>query len=129
VLLAAADCSDPTHERCRELLESHAGPLMTTEPVVAETGWLLDRKLGPDAETAPHRSIADGELTIATLAAHDWTRIAKLTKQYADRHLGGVDASLIVVAERLALTVIATLDRRHFGVVRPSHTKVLTLVP
>ncbi len=129
MLLAAADRSDPAHEACRNLLESHPGPLITTEPVLAETGWLLDRQLGPAAEAALYRSVADGELVVEALSRADWTRIAELTEHYADQHLGGVDAGQITVAERLGLTTIATLDRRHFGVVRPSHTKVLTLIP
>jgi predicted nucleic acid-binding protein len=129
VLLAAADRSDPAHERCRELLESHPGPLITTELVLAETGWLLDRQLGPVAEAALYRSVADGEIVVEPLSRADWTRIAELTERYSDQHLGGVDAGLIAVAERLGLTTIATLDRRHFGVVRPNHAKVLTLIP
>jgi uncharacterized protein len=129
VLLAAADRSDPAHESCRDLLESHSGPLITTDLVLTETGWLLDRQLGPAAEAALYRSVADGELVVEQLSAADWKRIAELTRHYADQHLGGVDASLIAVAERLKLTTLATLDRRHFGIVRPSHTEVLTLLP
>jgi hypothetical protein len=34
--------------------------------------------------------------------------------------LGTVDASVIAVAERLGVTIIATLDRRYFSVVRLS---------
>ncbi|MDQ6819701.1 MAG: hypothetical protein M3076_05080 [Actinomycetota bacterium] len=74
-----------------ELLESHAA-----EPVIAETGWLLDRELGPSAEAAFYRSIADGEEEVEPLARGDWKRIAALTVQYADQHLGGVDAGLLV---------------------------------
>jgi len=129
VLLAAADRSDPAHEPCRNLLELHPGPLLTTEPVLAETGWLLDRQLGPVAEAALYRSVAKGELVVEHLSSADWTRIAELTERYADQHLGGVDAGLIAVAERLGITTIATLDRRHFGVVRLSHVNVLTLIP
>ncbi|MGA3361274.1 MAG: PIN domain-containing protein [Solirubrobacteraceae bacterium] len=105
-------------ECCRELLETDRGPLITTPLVIAETGWLLDRQLGPTAEVALYRSIAAGELLIEHLASADWTRIAALTEQYADQHLGGVDASLVAIAERLCLDTIATLDRRHFAVVR-----------
>ena len=97
--------------------------------MLAETGSLLDRQLGPAAEAALYRSVADGELVVEPLSRADWTRIAELTEQYADQHLGGIDAAVITVAERLGLTTIATLDRRHSGVVRPSHTKVLTLIP
>lgn len=129
MLLAAADRSDPAHERCRELLESHPGPLITTELVLAETGWLLDRQLSPVAEAALYRSVADGEIVVEHLSPADWKRIAALTEQYADQPLGGVDAGLIAVAERLGLTTIATLDQRHFGVVRPDHAEVLTLIP
>jgi uncharacterized protein len=129
VLLAAADRSDPAQVPCRDLLESHPGPLITTELVIAETGRLLDRQLGPAAEAALYRSVADSDVVVERLSEADWRRIADLNEQYADQHLGGVDAGLIAVAERLALTKIATLDRRHFGVVRPSHTKVITLIP
>lgn len=52
-------------------------------------------------------------------------RIAELIDQYADLGRGGTDASLIAIAERLNLTTIATLDRRHFGVVRPSHARLI----
>jgi predicted nucleic acid-binding protein len=97
--------------------------------VITETGWLLDCQLGPAAEAALYRSVADGELVVEQLSAAGWNRIAGLTQHYADQHLGGVDASLIAVAERLKLTTIATLDRRHFGIVRPSHTGILTLLP
>ena len=36
---------------------------------------------------------------------------------------------LFAVAERLKLSDVATLDRRHFTVVRPKHTTALTLLP
>jgi uncharacterized protein len=35
----------------------------------------------------------------------------------------------LAVAERLKLTDVATLDRRHFTVVRPKHVNALTLLP
>jgi predicted nucleic acid-binding protein len=107
VLLAAADRSDPDHDGCRELLETARGPLITTELVIAETGWLLGRQLGPTGEAALYRSIADGELLIERRLNTDWQRIAALTEQYADQPLGGVDSSLLAVAERLGLDTIA----------------------
>lgn len=59
----------------------------------------------------------------------DWDRIAELVDTYADLHLGGVDASLVAVAERLVATDVATLDRRHFSVVRPRHVQAFNLLP
>ncbi|MEV8634706.1 hypothetical protein AB0395_23920 [Streptosporangium sp. NPDC051023] len=41
---------------------------------------------------------------------------------------GVVDTSVLAVAERLGLTEVVTLDRRHFTVVRPRHVDVFTLL-
>ncbi|MFK4146668.1 hypothetical protein [Streptomyces sp. NPDC004065] len=49
--------------------------------------------------------------------------------RYADFPLGGVDASVIAVAERFGVDRVATLDRRHFSVVKPAHVPAPTLVP
>jgi uncharacterized protein len=46
--------------------------------------------------------------------------MAALVERYADLPLGGVDAAVVAVAERLNVTEIATLDRRHFSVVAES---------
>ena len=55
--------------------------------------------------------------------------MAELVEAYADLRLGTVDASVIALAERLGLTSVATLDRRHFAVVRPIHVEAFTLLP
>ncbi len=43
--------------------------------------------------------------------------------------LGTTDAAVVAVAERLGITEIATLDRRHFHAVRPRHADGFTIVP
>jgi hypothetical protein len=43
--------------------------------------------------------------------------------------LGGTDASVIALAERIGAEIVITLDRRHFGTVRPRHREVLELLP
>jgi len=111
------------------VLEGHPGPLVTTALVVAEAGWLIDRQLGAPAEAAFYRSLAAEELTVENLTVADWTRIGELVERYADLALGGADASLVAVAERLAITSIATLDRRDFTVVRPAHAAHFDLLP
>lgn len=61
--------------------------------------------------------------------ASDPIRIAELVAQYRDLPLGTVDASVIAVAERLDTIEVATLDRRHFSVVRPRHEVAFQLLP
>lgn len=55
--------------------------------------------------------------------------MADLVVTYGDLPLGTTDASVVAVAERLKITDVATLDRRHFAVVRPNHVDALTLLP
>ena len=129
VLLAAADTSDPDHETCAELLANETGPLRTTALVLAETAYLIGRQLGPAAEAAFFRAVEARELEIETLTNDDLTRIADLVEKYVDLPLGGTDASVIAIAERFNETRVATLDRRHFAVVRPKHTQTFEIVP
>jgi len=63
------------------------------------------------------------------LTAADLARMSELVLRYADFPLGAVDASVIAVAERYGVKRVATLDRRHFTVVKPRHVPALTLLP
>ncbi len=71
--------------------------------MVAEAGWLIDRQLGSAAEADFYRSIVAGDLAVETLTPAAWQRVAELVDSYADLRLGGVDASLVAVAERLGI--------------------------
>lgn len=127
-LLAAADNADPDHAACASALAG-GGPLVTTALVIAETAYLVGRQLGAPAEAGFFRAVVNGDLRVESLASTDAQRIAELIEQYADLGLGGTDASLVALAERLHLTTIATLDRRHFTAVRPRHTAAFELLP
>jgi hypothetical protein len=70
-----------------------------------------------------------GLFTLLETTSADLDRIAELVRTYADLPLGTVDASVIALTERLALPAVATLDHRHFTVVRPRHTTSLHLLP
>jgi predicted nucleic acid-binding protein len=127
--VAAADTSDPAYQRCRQLLESHPGPLITTPLVIAEAGWLIRRQLDVRAEALLYRTIADGQIDIETLTNADWARIAEVVDRYAAIGLDAADASIVAIAERLDQKVIATLDERDFRIVRPAHTDTFELLP
>jgi uncharacterized protein len=128
-LYAAAARRDKHHERSVRLLSSAERPLLVPALVLTEVGYLLGDRIGAHAELAFVRSLAAGELVVEPVLDSDWERIAELMEQYLDLPLGMVDASVIAVAERRELEVIATLDERHFRMVRPRHTRAFTLVP
>ncbi len=129
VLLAAADVNDPDHATCAALLLGEPGDLVTTALVIAETAYLIGRQLGASAEAAFFVSVAERSVVIDDLTTDDLRRIAALVANYVDLPLGGTDASVIALAERHNATAIATLDRRHFSVVRPSHVAAFEIVP
>ena len=127
-LLATADQADKDHAACRALLEGDDGPLVTTPLVIAEAAYLINRQLGPQAEASLYSSVIDGQLEVASLDTSDWERIRQLVTTYADLRLGGTDASVITLAERVGATRIATLNHRDFTVVRPRHTEAFELL-
>lgn len=129
VLVAAADRSDPQHSRCAPLVTGAAGQLRTTAMVIAEAAYLIERELGPDVERLLYDSIIAGDIIVEHLTIDDWKRTAELVTRYDSLPLGGTDASLIALAERHEQTEIATLDHRHFAVVRPAHVDAFTLLP
>ena len=128
-LVATADRADKDHHACRALLEGDEGPLVTTALVIAEAAYLIDRQLGPAAEAALYASITSRQLLVENLEDSDWERIAGLVTTYASLRLGGTDASVVTLAERLGTTRIATLNPRHFTVVRPRHADAFELLP
>ncbi len=128
-LVAAAATGDRNHERCVALLSQAPRPLVVPALVVTEVAYFLADRIGLQAEQAFARSLRDGELLVEPVEPFDWTRILDLLEQYGDLPLGIVDASVVATCERLGVETLATLDRRHFSVVRPRHCAALTLVP
>jgi predicted nucleic acid-binding protein len=131
-LVAAALSNDTDHAACVRLFnDMHAAgrDLLVPATVTAEVGYLLAREAGARVESLFLRSLAEGDFAAVDLTATDYARMAELVDTYGDLPLGTTDASVIAVAERLKLTDVATLDRRHFTVVRPSHVNSLTLLP
>ena len=128
-LYAYVDADDRHHRACLDLLLEHPGPLIVPTLVVTEVAYLIGTRLGAGAEVRFLGDLASGDLTVEPVAAGDWLRIAELVHGYRDLPLGTVDASVVVAAERLGITTVATLDRRHFGVVRPAHCDGFSLLP
>ena len=91
--------------------------------------YLLGTRLGADPEVRFIGDFAAGNLIAEPIAAEDWLRIAELVSIYRDLPFGSVDASIVSAAERLGATEIATMDRRHFTVVRPAHIDAFSLLP
>jgi len=126
-LYAATDIDDDDHARSLEALRRGDLQLVVPTLVVAEVTYLVGHRLGPRAEARFLRALE--ELEVEGPATDEWIRIAELVEQYEDFPLGGTDASVVALAERLATDVVITLDRPHFAAVQPRHCASFRLLP
>ncbi|MDQ4041621.1 MAG: PIN domain-containing protein [Actinomycetota bacterium] len=126
-LYAAADIRDVDHEACLAVLSRPDLRLVLAALAVAEATYFVGRRLGPAAESAFLHGLAT--LDVEGPDEDDFPRMAQLVEQYSDFPLGGTDASVIALAERLDAPAIITLDRRHFGAVEPRHRDGFELLP
>jgi uncharacterized protein len=126
-LYATADADDQDHEACRAVLSRADLRLVIPALAVAEATYVVGRRLGAGAEATFLRGL--GALDVEGPAPEDFDRIAQLVETYANFPLGGTDASIIALAERIGAEFVVTLDRRHFAAVKPSHLDAFQLLP
>ena len=126
-LYAAADSDDRDHAASLATLSRADLRLVIPALVIAEATYFVGRRLGPDAERAFLGGLAGFD--VEGPSSDDFPRIAELVEQYKDFPLGGTDASVVALAERLDAHVIITLDRRHFAAVKPRHREAFELLP
>lgn len=129
VLYAAIDEYDGNHEPCAALVADPPEELAVPAPVIVELEWLVTSRMSFDQFDGFLQSVEIGALEVADLEPGDYARVRELCRRYEDLPLGLVDASIVAIAERLGERRIATLDHRHFSVVRPRHTGRFTLLP
>jgi len=110
-------------------VQTHPGPLIVPQLVITEVAYFVGSRLGSAPEVRFLADLAAGTFIVEPVLPTDWQRIAELVWRYRDLPLGTVDASVVAIAERLGIVEVATLDRRHFSVVRPSHVAAFELLP
>lgn len=127
VILAALDAADAHHETCSDLLWQARERRVVPAPVLPEVDHLARKHIGPDA--FPTFLRGRGSYDLEDLVAADYDRVDELLETYRDLGIGFVDAAVLAIAERLGEPKLATLDRRHFAVMKPRHRDALELLP
>jgi predicted nucleic acid-binding protein len=128
-LYAALDRRDADHQRCRRLIEQTDELLVVPAPVLVEVDYWVRKWLGAGVFVALLDDVTTGAYQIENLLPRDFRRVREICDRYADADIGFVDAAVLAVAERLNEPKLATLDRRHFGLLRPRHVSALLLLP
>lgn len=129
VLFCYFDQNDPHHAHCVDAVETEPDELVVSPYVVAELDSLVLTRRGVAAETAGLTELTGGGWTLASFAETDLRRARAVIEKYADQEIGVTDASLVVLADRYRTRTIATLDRRHFEVMRPLSGGRFRIVP
>ncbi|MDQ7859191.1 MAG: PIN domain-containing protein [Armatimonadota bacterium] len=128
-LYASLDRSDADHAACRRLIEAADEPLLIPAPVLVEVDYWIHARLHAGVLVALLDDVVSGAYRVEELRTEDYPRIRELCDRYADADIGFVDAAVLAIVERLNEPKLASLDHRHFGVLRPRHVETLRLVP
>ena len=126
-LYAAVDANDANHDRALEVLALDDLDFIVPSMIVAEVAYLLGKRMGAYAEAGFLRGMIQYE--VASPLKREWSLISGLVERYSDFPLGGADASIVVLAERLGTDLLITTDRRHFGALRMSDGRPFRLLP
>ncbi|MDY6825172.1 MAG: PIN domain-containing protein [Thermodesulfobacteriota bacterium] len=108
-LIALFDSSDKYHEKTLEFIKSNEFLLITTIASITETLHLLD--FNRNAQLDFIEWIYRGGVEIANIINTDFQRIKKLTEKYSDLPMDFADSCLVLLAEKMGINTIATIDR------------------
>ena len=108
-------------ERCREL----PAPFLTSEPVLAETFFLVSRL--PNGGRRYFDLLDSGLLTVGFSVLSEREALRKLIQKYADLPMSLADASLVRLAELHSGAAVFTLDS-HFRVYRKNGRQQIPVV-
>jgi len=97
--------------------------------VLVEVDYWIHQRLHPGILIALLDDIDAGAYRVEDLRSEDYRRARELCDQYADADIGLVDAGVLAITERLREPKLATLDRRHFSILRPRQVAALQLLP
>jgi uncharacterized protein len=128
-LLALFDSGDKAHEDVARVFSDLQEPTVVSPYVVAETDYLVATRIGVRVELLVLQELARGGWELAPFDAADLDAAASVIARYANHRIGVADASLVVLAHKYGTRTIATLDRRHFNVIRPLSGGRFRLLP
>lgn len=118
-LYAFLDADDADHAAARAAVDADPGPFVLSPFVLAELYYLVQRRLGVEAECRLLDDVDTGAYTLVTFSDTDLSQATTLVKTYADLGIGLTDASVAVIAARYRTVDLLSTDQRHFRAVRP----------
>ncbi len=116
--LAFLDRKDQFHQvACKSMLSLEEG-LITTLPVITETCYFLQARVGQAQSVAFLQRLLNGAFSMFPLDDRHMPRMVGLLSQYTDLPMDLADASSVVLAEHLGHGRILSTDLRDFHTYR-----------
>jgi predicted nucleic acid-binding protein len=128
-LYAALSAGQPEHEQVRQALEDEEGPFFLSPFVLAELDYLIQTRVGVDAELALLRQVEEGAYALVPFGQETVAEARAVIERYRDLGIGLADASIVVLARLLGTTRVLTLDERHFRALQTADGAPFTLLP
>ena len=128
-LLAYFDAGEPRHTDVAAAIDASDGLLVVSPYVIAEVDYLVLTRHGPEAERAVLAELTGGAWELAAMTRERLAMAARIVQRYADVPIGVTDTSNIVLAREYQTDTIATLDRRHFTILRFDDGSAPRLLP
>lgn len=125
--VALLDKSEKNHERCVKFFKNYRGKLLTTEPVLTETVYLLRQSI--KAQKACIDFIIRGGAILIPQSPESLSKAANLMEKYKDIPMDFADATLVTLAEETGINEIFTLDMRGFNAFRIRGKKAFKVWP
>lgn len=129
VLYGALDTEDPDHDACRGLIEGSDELLVVPVLVLVELDYWVRKFATADAWLAFCEDVAAGAYALFGLDGMLLAKMAELQVKHESLPLDATDACVFVTCEALGEKKAATLDRRHFSVLRTESGEALRLLP
>jgi uncharacterized protein len=128
-LYACFDIRDDYHSDCKQLMATVLPNALLPDLVLPGLSYLILKRLDVKILVEFLRNVANGSFELVRTTEADLERAAEILEKYDDNNIDLVDACIVAIAERLEIEKILTVDRRHFGVFKPTHCESFTLLP
>lgn len=125
--VALLDKDERNHERCLQFFQDFHGKMLTTEPVLTETLYLLSPSI--KAQRAGIDFILHGGAHLIPQSPKSLSEAMRLMEKYNDIPMDFADATLVVLAENTGVDEIFTLDKRGFYSYRINGKKRFSVWP
>lgn len=128
-LYASLDSTDVHHVAVTKASRMIRGNVLLPIPAITETAHFVGKNLGSRRLADFTFGLSESEFELISPATSDFVRSAEILRKYNDANIDFVDACIVAMAERLKITKILTVDRRHFSIFKPEHCDSFDILP